>query len=124
MKLDRRFACHGVEEDALQIGAMNNAIGGTPAALGIGERHKGEVAAIARGAHPHAGRLRRDGDDGIEHAEPPQDARGVGRKLHAGSDRLQLRRLLEQRDGRADPCQGERGGQTANSGAGDQETRR
>ena len=118
------FADRG-SECGLQIGAMNRPIGGAIAGgRGVAERHVQNFTAIP--GIENAQTFRHDDVplQSFADAEIDKDARGVGRELDAGAGFLEPLRLLQHRNVKAVAGERERGSQSGDAGACDNDVAR
>ena len=110
---DEIVAGGGLVENALQVGAVDDAIGRAPARARQAERDAHQFRAIARPANDGGLRLDHPIGERRAKAELRQDPRGIGRELQAGADLLQHGRLLEHRHAEAPLGERQRRGEAA-----------
>ena len=116
---------HGRQQDPVQVAPMQHPVRRAETCQRIGAQvEQGPGAAAV--PHPHLlarGRAGHRLDRGAQ-AQRLQHARAVRRDLHTGADLLQRSRLLQHRHGDAALQQGQRGGEAAQPGTGDQDVGR
>ena len=120
---DRVVLARGGEQKLLQIGAMEQPERRAPALAGAGEFESREDRAVPGAMNvDRLGQQRRRAQR-LAKAEPLEDSPGVGGDLQPGADLLDDSSALQHRDAMAGAREAERGGQPANSGAGDDDRR-
>ena len=118
---DQIAAAAGLQEHAVDVGAMGNAVRLAEALDEFGvERHVGNEIAGQRIAHFLRRRAVCVGQHGVFEADFLQDAENVRPELDAGADFAEFGRLLEQPDRKSLVSQRIGGDQAADSAAGDQ----
>ncbi len=122
---DVGHALAGVQEDLVQVGAVDDAVG---IAVG-GDRRlaEGHADDLFAGAHVvHAQTRRKEGypGDRIGEAQVIEHLENVGPELDAGADLAEGGRLFQHRHGVTVPGQDIGGGQSADAAAGDENGKR
>jgi len=120
-ELERNVAllCHRGRERRLQVAAMDHPV---RRAVALRRRAERDADDFAAGPADQHAQCRRRGDvppQSLAETEIDQGARGVGRELDAGAGFFKPLRLLQDDDAETAARQRQRGGEPANTGAGD-----
>ena len=121
-ELDQRVRPGGAEQGAVQVAAVDDAVGVAEAgAEGVVERDAGDLLAADRVHQAQAVDVDGERAGLVADAEPVEAVEGVRAELDAGADLAEDRRLLE--DDRAEALLGEAegGGDAADAAAGDED---